>query len=633
MCSSDLSVALLHDADAKQLRWDPLQAPDKDLGKRFRDFAKAVTGFRRSVGSQVPKVWYKTIDTAWLEKAKGLDDLIDAEGEEQVLPRLFDAQRSNTYFNAHDITEADWRAINGVFDLNIFRGVPTSFYEAHRAQIGEREFNFLGGRYQSQKDEEDGSQKLVQLLHPDSKHYIIVGGEFYKHVLQEDETGKPTPKLERWEKWRIDMEYVKNGVPNFIRTLDRFDGFTNKPGHHDDYQPIVLVKAEEFGPVTRLHNRYARITHLVKKGGMPNILYYLQHCFGDHDVHTIDNGATVATSKSYEVYMDRWSLMYRHPRQRVPATVLVSKEFETGKSTLLWLNLAMWESNAVVIGGEAFTSNFNVHWVDKKYVGVDEALVNKREDGEKLKTTITAPVIQRRGMYRDSESGSNFTTFDLTSNNEHGFLSIGQDEYRYFVNKVPVLQRKDPMLLKKMIAEIPALFYELRNRDIIHPNMSRLWFADSVLDTQARRVVADNSRRLVEKDLREWITEQFYNYRWPELYFNITQIRELLNRDNATRYGQFQLAQVLRDDWKVPEHKGWVDRPLLPADRRKGEAQGQLTCCESANGRWYVFRAQDYADAEYADMWLKEAQAEWRLSTNGLNSGGGYEAFKLHHPK
>lgn len=615
-------VHLLHDADAMAVKWDWAAEPDKDLGKRLRRFAGAVSGFRVAVGELVPRVTYKIIRSKWLNAAKGLDDLLRVEDRAIVLDHLWNAQRANDHFNTYDITESDWKDIDRIFLVKLTHNVPQDFYDKHKGLIGTREFRFCGGKYQCREklDVKTGTMVmgLEQMEHPDSKRFVSVGTDWYKRCYRLDENRKPVPYLEKWSESMLKLHYVKRGVPKFLETIEHFDGFCNEPGHHDDYRATVLVQPEPFAPITKLYNRYAPLTHAVRPGSIDTIIGYLQHLCGTHKVQTLAaNGEVLAESEAWEVYMDRWTIMYRMPWVRVPACVFVSPEFNTGKSTILWLNLAMWQQNAVVIGGEAFTSNFNAHWVDKKYVGVDEALINKREDTEKVKSLITAPTTQRRGMYKDSEAATNYTTFDLTSNNDEGFLNIGENEFRYWVVRVPPLDpaKKDPELLNKMVAELPALFHHLRHRAIIHPQRDRLWFADSVIETEARKRVAAASMPYPQRIITEFITDAMYEHQWPELIYTQRQLVEGVNKVAGIRLGLHELGRHLRQMRHVGFYKGRARKLRTVALRKESGVIAE----DNQPHDWWVFRAVDFVGPELAEEWRELAAAEWAANSKNTD--------------
>jgi hypothetical protein len=628
------SVVLLHDADANEVKWDPAVEPDKDLGKRLRDFARAVTGFRRSVGTLVPLVRYTRIRSEWLAKAKGLDDLCAHEGSDRVVERLA-ANGTDQYFLVRDITKEDWKGINGLFHLNMIGGVPRAFYREHQNVLLEHSFRFCGGRFQWVRENEESEGSLEMLEHPDSKLFLAVGCDFYKKLVKEDHNKRPQQILEPWKESNLQRNYVRNGVPRFLHTLDTYDAFAVAPGHHEDYRTEVIVQAEEYGPKSRFLNKYRPLDHQPKPGKYPTIERYLKHVFGTDEVVTKNKAGTVlATSERWVVYLDRWTVMYRMPHQRVPAVVLASEERNTGKSTVLDLNMAMWGGNAVIIGNDAIASQFNANWIDCSYVGINEAMLKRKEDGEKLKDLMTSPVTQRRGMYREGEQSINFTKFDITTNSPDKFLEISNDEYRYLVIEVPMYEGdEDPDLMKKMTSEIPALFHDLRHREIVHPRVGRLWFANSVIDNEARREAAKASRSWCEKEVREWIEEQFYLYRWPELYFSGKQIRDLVNEQNGARFRLVEIKEVLQKKLKTAEDYTRIVVPDLPEKRELEQGMKGRVIGPKLKGRWYIFRAIDWVPAAVATEIMEEARCEWSKSTSCTDSIGGFEAFPLHHPE
>lgn len=626
------SVCMLHDADAISLKWNPDTEPNKDLGKRLRDFARSVTGFRRSVGSLVPNVVYATINPALIDTAKGLDDLAEREGVERTVDRL-SSLRSSDLFEFYNITKEEWHGINNIFGLKMRGGVPQKFYNQFSSIIGSREFVFCGGKYQWTPPADDESEgRLVMVEHPDSKLFVSVACEWYKKLHKPDENGNPQPYLKPWKETDLKRNYVNRGVPKFLDTIEAFDDFIVEPGHHEDYKPVLVVGQDEFGPRTKLLNKYHPLTVEPKQGTYPNITKFLQHIFGTHTLKTIDDaGNVLAESEAWVVYLDRWTVMYRHPRERVPAVVLASEKRKTGKSTLLFLNLAMWGSNAVVIGNNAITDNFNADWIDCSYVGVDETSIDKKQDGEKLKAIMTSPVSQRRGMYKDREKSINHTKFDFTTNDPDRFLSISEDEMRYWVIEVPAFQEEDRDLRKKMIAELPALFWDLRHRKIVHPPVSRMWFADSVIDNAARRAVAAQSKSWVEKELELWIQEQFYTYQWPELYFKISDIRKGVNDQNGARFQNHAIKEVLEKRFKAHKEFCWVTVPQVP-EKRKGQGQSPGEVGKYEKNHWWILRAPDFLPANEAKELLDSARLEWSVSASSIDGAGNRDEMKLHHP-
>jgi phage/plasmid-associated DNA primase len=71
----------------------------------------------------------------------------------------------------------------------------------------------------------------------------------------------------------------------------------------------------------------------------------------------------------------------------LPILLLVSEERNTGKSTFLNFLKAVFENNVTFNTNEDFRSQFNSDWAGKLLIMVDEVLLNRREDSERLKNS------------------------------------------------------------------------------------------------------------------------------------------------------------------------------------------------------------------------------------------------------
>ena len=115
--------------------------------------------------------------------------------------------------------------------------------------------------------------------------------------------------------------------------------------------------------------------------------------------------------------MDYMQLLYLRPTQKLPILLLVSEERNTGKSTFLNFLKAIFEGNATFNTNENFRSQFNDDWNGKLIILVDEVLLNKREDSERLKNLSTTYNYKVEAKGRDREEVSFFAKFVLCSNN------------------------------------------------------------------------------------------------------------------------------------------------------------------------------------------------------------------------
>lgn len=73
----------------------------------------------------------------------------------------------------------------------------------------------------------------------------------------------------------------------------------------------------------------------------------------------------------------------------MPILLLVSEERDTGKSTFLNFLKAAFQNNVTFNTNEDFRSQFNSDWTGKLLIMVDEVLLNRREDSERLKNLST----------------------------------------------------------------------------------------------------------------------------------------------------------------------------------------------------------------------------------------------------
>ena len=87
---------------------------------------------------------------------------------------------------------------------------------------------------------------------------------------------------------------------------------------------------------------------------------------------------------------------------------------------------------------------------------VDEVLLNRREDSERLKNLSTTLSYKVEAKGKDRDEIGFFAKFVLCSNNEHLPVIIDAGETRYWVRKIVPLRSDDTDFLQKLKAETPA---------------------------------------------------------------------------------------------------------------------------------------------------------------------------------
>lgn len=219
--------------------------------------------------------------------------------------------------------------------------------------------------------------------------------------------------------------------------MPKYDGFCTVPDHVD-YRPVV----------DKFLNLYEPIGHKPQEGEFSCIQSLVRHIFGEQ----------------YELGMDYLQLLYLQPVQKLPILLLVSEERNTGKSTFLNFLKAVFRNNVTFNTNEDFRSQFNSDWAGKLLIMVDEVLLNRREDSERLKNLSTTLSYKVEAKGKDRDEIAFFAKFVLCSNNEYLPVIIDAGETGYWVRKINRLQSDDTNFLQKLKTEIPAFLYHLQHR-------------------------------------------------------------------------------------------------------------------------------------------------------------------------
>jgi hypothetical protein len=218
--------------------------------------------------------------------------------------------------------------------------------------------------------------------------------------------------------------------------------------------------------------------------------------------------------------MDWLTLLYTKPHLPLPALCLVSEEFRTGKTTFLKLLSAIFETNAAIIGNNDLTGQFNSYFMTKLLIMIDESFIDmdKQAVKEFIKSLVTAERVKMEAKGVDAVFIDYFGKIIMTSNNERNFMSIDEGQDRFAVIKVPTIAAElyDPLLMEKMIAEVPGLLHTLSTRKIHHElgtetnkEGGRLYFAPHIYATDALRAVQERSKPIVQIMIEEFLDTMF----------------------------------------------------------------------------------------------------------------------------
>ena len=207
---------------------------------------------------------------------------------------------------------------------------------------------------------------------------------------------------------------------DILKAIPKYKAFTNMPSH-TNYQQVI----------NNCYNKYSPFTHEPADGDWSTTKFFLEHIFGEH----------------YEYGLDYIQILYQHPTQILPILCLVSKENKTGKTTFLDFLKLIFGENACKVGNAELSNEFNSFTATRLVVGVDETFLEKKTTIEKIKMLSTSNRIamQRKGV--DHEEMWHFAKYILVSNNEDNFIYASDEDVRYWVRKVPVIQKEIPDML------------------------------------------------------------------------------------------------------------------------------------------------------------------------------------------
>ena len=351
------------------------------------------------------------------------------------------------------------------------------------------------------------------------EEFIRVGTTLYKILNQPRINGGFVKKHIVWNNETLRQDYGKN----FIATVPKYDGFCTVP-NHVNYQPVV----------DKFLNFYEPIGHQPKEGEFLHIESLIRHIFGEQ----------------YELGMDYLQLLYLQPVQKLPILLMVSEERNTGKSTFLNFLKAVFQNNVTFNTNEDFRSQFNVDWAGKLLIVVDEVLLNRREDSERLKNLSTTLSYKVEAKGKDRDEISFFAKFVLCSNNELLPVIIDVGETRYWVRKINRLESDDTDFLQKLKAEIPAFLYFLQHRTLFTKKESRMWFAPKLTFTPALQRIIRSNRNKIELEMSELCLEIMEQMVVTELSFCINDMVCLLNNIGC-KADKSQVRRIVQDIWKL----------------------------------------------------------------------------------
>ena len=296
------------------------------------------------------------------------------------------------------------------------------------------------------------------------------------------------------------------------------------------------------------------------EGKLEHSLLFLRHIFGKH----------------HELGLDYLQLLYLRPIQVLPILCLVSKERSTGKSTFLkWLK-EIFDNNLTYLTNDSFSSQFNADWANKLLICIDEVLFNKEEMTERIKYLSTTNINKLEAKGKDKREVEFFGKFILCSNNEDNFIKIDNNETRFWVIKVPSVNKEHTNFLNLLIAEIPAFLFYLQHRKLSTAHSTRMWFTPGQIKTRALEKLVQNNRNRVEKELASILLSVMEKFDLEAVDLCPIDALHVLNKTRV-RTDLTQLRRLLKNDWKLTNQDNsnsyqkiviWSDGDIHMADAK-----------------------------------------------------------------
>jgi hypothetical protein len=391
--------------------------------------------------------------------------------------------------------------------------------------------------------------------------YKRIGTDYYREV-QVPMTKISVKCLKKWNKPTLIDDFGKAEV----NRIKKYKGFCCIPSH-DNFQKEI----------NGFYNRYEPISYEFNQiGSWGKIENLLRHIFGDQ----------------YDFGIDYLTILWKHPTHLLHVLCLVSKERRTGKTTFLNLIRAIFETNMTVNTNEEFRSRFNSDWVGKLIIVIDEVLLDKKEDTERIKNLSTAPNYKSEAKGKDKEEVEFFGKFILCSNHEETFIKIDANEDRYWVRQIPTLGNTvDPNILGDLIKEVPFFVNFLNSREIIAEKISRMWFTDAQIHTEALALLKYGSKTSIEKELEEMLKDEFAVFDVNALCYTTKNLYEMLKTRGALCTSSY-IAKILKDKYSLVSENSSYKRYR---SELRTDGNHEMNGFTNEKGRYYSFMRDSFA--------------------------------------
>ena len=354
--------------------------------------------------------------------------------------------------------------------------------------------------------------------------YFRIGTKYFKVVNKETRYKTTVEDVILWAKEAIVDDY---GKP-FLKRIEKFNGFVCRPNNLEYEQCYKGY-----------YNMYKRFPHKPESGyvtltDIPTISGLMNHIFGDQQ----------------ELGYQYFKVMYEDPTQKLPVLCLVSKERQTGKTTLLNFMQMLFGSNFGIINSETLTSAFNSSYAHLNIIGIDETVIEKASAVEKIKMLATADTLHVNMKNVQEYPVEFFGKIILATNKETDFMRIDNEEIRFWIRKPKPVKRTDNDLNKKLVSEIPK-FIKYLNQIEKPEYITRMVFTAEQIANKELDAVKMESRSGLHKELDLLINDFFLKDRNCNFFY--ASPTDIKNKWFATdsRISGHYIAKVIKNEMSM----------------------------------------------------------------------------------
>lgn len=513
----------------------------RDLYTRPKLFFSSATLFQDLLSDFDCEKWFAHILSEEVEgQPKGLDDLLCAlpgSVDEVVADLKTFGKSTASYQYAYkcNITYGTHK-LHKYFNLNSVN----EFYLFHverRKDLKGAEFKWNGTHYQW--DEDKNECKVI--VPAEASDYFRVGDQYHEFIEIPNKYGEVEKTFHRRQKSTIMDDHGKE----IIRHVPRYKAFCSVPDHLN-YQQVIHNNFNLYAPF-----EWEPAEEDCSDQDVPATMEFLRHVFGTSDIEFKRPGHEKRIINELDLGLDYLQLLYQKPTQILPILCLVSKENGTGKTTLgKWLKL-LYTANCAIVGNAELADNFNASWASKLLIICDEAKIDKQIVVEKVKSLSTADKVLMNAKGKDHVEIDFFGKFIFFTNNEESFIPATEDDVRFWVRKVPVIKNLKVDVLQQMHDEIPAFLNFLNKRKMVTEMTHRAWIDPQLLKTDALKRVIAYSKSTVEKELRVFFRDKFFDFGIETLFMTRQAIhKECFNM----RYEANYMERVLKESLKLDQY-------------------------------------------------------------------------------